>query len=79
MLSYFKLFVIRLLTAFNSCQASPCVRFNKDGNLLAVSTNENGIKVLANDNGIRSLHSIENCANDASRIASGTLVKVVVL
>lgn len=44
--------------------------------MLAVSTNENGIKVLANADGLRLLHSIENHAVDASGMASGNAVKV---
>ena len=61
-------------------QASPCLRFNKEGILLAVSTHDNGIKILANADGIRLLRSIENralgCALDASRAASATVAKV---
>lgn len=44
--------------------------------MLAVSTNENGVKVLANADGAQLLCSIENHAVDASRLASGTSVKV---
>ncbi|OMO54350.1 hypothetical protein CCACVL1_27864 [Corchorus capsularis] len=53
--------------------ASPCLRFNKEGNILAVSTNDNGIKILGNVDGIRLLRSIEaralERAYDASRAA----------
>ncbi|XP_031096828.1 protein TPR3-like [Ipomoea triloba] len=35
----------------------PCLRFNKEGNLLAVSTSENGIKILANADGFRLLRA----------------------
>ncbi|XP_050103715.1 topless-related protein 4-like isoform X2 [Malus sylvestris] len=55
--------------------ASPCLRFNKEGTMLAVSTSENGVKVLANADGIRILRAIENCAVDASRMASGTAME----
>jgi WD40 repeat protein len=55
--------------------ASPCLRFNKEGMLLAVSTNENGIKILGNADGVRLLRSIESRALDASRLTSGTIVK----
>lgn len=41
-------------------QASPCVRFNREGILLAVSTNDHGVKILANDDGIRLLRTVEN-------------------
>ncbi|XP_077217768.1 protein TPR1-like isoform X2 [Tasmannia lanceolata] len=37
----------------------PRVRFNKEGNLLAVATADNGIKILANADSLRSLRSIE--------------------
>ncbi|CAA0827353.1 Protein TOPLESS [Striga hermonthica] len=47
--------------------ASPRIRFNKDGTLLAVSANENGIKILANGDGLRLLRTFENLAFDASR------------
>ncbi|GER48462.1 WD-repeat protein [Striga asiatica] len=47
--------------------ASPRIRFNRDGTLLAVSTNENGIKILANGDGLRLLRTFENLAFDASR------------
>ena len=57
-------------------QASPCIRFNKEGILLAVSTNENGIKILANQEGIRLLRTMENRTFDASRVASAAVVKV---
>ncbi|XP_071694247.1 protein TOPLESS-like [Rutidosis leptorrhynchoides] len=46
--------------------ASPRIRFNKDGTLLAVSTNENGIKILANSDGLRLLRTFENLSYDAA-------------
>ncbi|KAF8389129.1 hypothetical protein HHK36_025815 [Tetracentron sinense] len=55
--------------------ATPCIRFNKEGTLLSVSTSENGIKILANADGFQMLHTLENRSFDASRIASGTVVK----
>ncbi|XP_038711206.1 topless-related protein 4-like isoform X2 [Tripterygium wilfordii] len=55
--------------------ASPCIRFNKDGILLAVSTNDNGVKILANADGIRLLRIVENRTFDASRAASAAVVK----
>lgn len=49
-------------------QASPRIRFNKDGTLLAVSANDNGIKIVANSDGIRLLRTLENSSMyDASR------------
>ncbi|KAL0010735.1 hypothetical protein SO802_005843 [Lithocarpus litseifolius] len=46
--------------------AAPCIQFYKEGILLAVSRSENGIKILANAEGIWLLHSIENQAVDTS-------------
>lgn len=48
-------------------QASPRVRFNKEGTLMAVSANENAIKILANSDGMRLLHTFENLPFAASR------------
>ncbi|KAL8094642.1 hypothetical protein AgCh_036252 [Apium graveolens] len=69
---------VNLLTtadAEGGLQASPCIRFNKEGILLAVSTNDNGIKILANTDGIRLLRSVERRSFDASRISSAAIVK----
>ncbi|PWA96152.1 ATPase [Artemisia annua] len=44
---------------------SPFVRFNKDGMLLAVSIHANGIKILANPDGVRLLRTTENRSLDA--------------
>ncbi|XP_022721208.1 topless-related protein 4-like isoform X2 [Durio zibethinus] len=73
---------VSLLAAINAdggLPASPCLRFNKDGILLAVSTNDNGIKILANADGTRLLHSIVNRALDhaldPSRAASAVVAK----
>lgn len=60
-------------------QASPCIRFNKEGILLAVSTNDNGVKILGNSDGIRLLRTMENRTFDASRVASAAAVKVKLL
>ncbi|KAF3450894.1 hypothetical protein FNV43_RR06983 [Rhamnella rubrinervis] len=65
---------INLLTttdAEGGLLASPCIRFNKEGMLLAVSTSDNGIKILANADGLRLLLPIEGHAADASRLVSG--------
>ncbi|KAG2334403.1 hypothetical protein Bca52824_005583 [Brassica carinata] len=40
--------------------ASPCVRFNKEGTLLAVSTSEHGVRILATNEGFRLLRTAEN-------------------
>ncbi|XP_059667944.1 uncharacterized protein LOC132313267 [Cornus florida] len=55
--------------------ASRCILFNKDGILLAVSASENGVKILANANGVRLMRSIENRSLDASRVNTGTVAK----
>ncbi|XVE71481.1 hypothetical protein DITRI_Ditri10aG0153700 [Diplodiscus trichospermus] len=54
---------------------SPCIRFNKEGTLLAVSTDDNGVKVLANSDGIRLLRTVENRSFDSSRVAPAAIVK----
>jgi len=41
------------------CQNLPRLTFNKEGNLLAVSTADGGFKVLANVKGIKFLGGIE--------------------
>ncbi|KAK9697853.1 hypothetical protein RND81_08G065600 [Saponaria officinalis] len=69
---------VNLLTttdADGGLPASPCIRFNKEGTLMAVSTSDNGVKILANTEGIRLLRMTENRSFDASRIASGSIVK----
>ncbi|KAJ8755367.1 hypothetical protein K2173_019165 [Erythroxylum novogranatense] len=61
---------VQLLTSIDAeggLPASPRIRFNKDGTLLAVSANDNGIKLLANTDGIRLLRTFENLSYDASR------------
>ncbi|KAM7276649.1 hypothetical protein ACFE04_018515 [Oxalis oulophora] len=54
---------------------SPVVRFNKEGTLLAVSTNDNGIEILANADGVRFLKTLENRAFDPSKANSLVVVK----
>ncbi|XP_024979277.1 topless-related protein 4-like isoform X1 [Cynara cardunculus var. scolymus] len=69
---------VNLLTTIDAeggLPASPCIRFNKEGILLAVSTNDNGIKILANPDGIRLLRTMENRSFDPSRVASASVVK----
>lgn len=48
--------------------ASPRLRFNKEGSLLAVTTNDNGIKILANVDGVRLLRMLENRVFEGTRI-----------
>ncbi|KAI3810476.1 hypothetical protein L1987_20091 [Smallanthus sonchifolius] len=45
----------------------PRLRFNKEGNLLAVATADNGIKILANAAGLRSLRATEPPSFEASK------------
>ncbi|KAL9436630.1 hypothetical protein AB3S75_022645 [Citrus x aurantiifolia] len=50
--------------------ASPRLRFNKEGSLLAVTTSDNGIKILANSDGVRLLRMLEGRAMDKNRCPS---------
>ncbi|AQK41369.1 Ramosa 1 enhancer locus 2 [Zea mays] len=47
--------------------ASPRLRFNREGSLLAVTTSDNGIKILANTDGQRLLRMLESRAFEGSR------------
>ncbi|GJW25725.1 topless-related protein 4-like protein isoform X1 [Tanacetum coccineum] len=42
-------------------QVAPCIRFNKEGIIMVVSTKENGITILANPNEIGLLQTMEIC------------------
>lgn len=48
-------------------QASPRLRFNKEGSLLAVTSADNGIKILANADGKHLLRAFENRAFENQR------------
>ncbi|KAK7277978.1 hypothetical protein RJT34_22999 [Clitoria ternatea] len=48
-------------------QGRPRLRFNKEGNILAVTTVDNGFKILASATGLRSLRTIETPAFEALR------------
>lgn len=66
---------VQLLTSIDAdggLPASPRIRFNKDGCLLAVSTNDNGIKILATSDGIRLLRTFENLSYDAARASENS-------
>ncbi|XP_038717839.1 protein TOPLESS [Tripterygium wilfordii] len=66
---------VQLLTSIDAdggLPASPRIRFNKDGNLLAVSSSDNGIKILANSDGIRLLRTFENLSYDTARASEAT-------
>ncbi|XP_054816813.1 topless-related protein 3-like isoform X2 [Prosopis cineraria] len=61
---------VNLLTSTDAeggLQSLPRLRFNKEGNLLAVTTADNGFKVLANAVGLRSLRAMETPAFEALR------------
>ncbi|KAL6002294.1 Protein TOPLESS-RELATED PROTEIN 2 [Asimina triloba] len=47
--------------------ASPRLRFNKEGSLLALTTSDNGIKILANVDGQRLIKMLENRAYEGPR------------
>ncbi|XP_027366105.1 topless-related protein 3-like isoform X5 [Abrus precatorius] len=69
---------INLLTSTDAdggLQGLPRLRFNKEGNILAVTTVDNGFKILANATGLRSLRTIETPAFEALRspIESATI------
>ncbi|MFS7940504.1 putative transcription factor WD40-like family [Helianthus anomalus] len=72
-IKYWDMDNVQLLTSVEAdggLPASPRIRFNKDGTLLAVSTNENGIKILANSDGLRLLRTFENLSYDTASRAS---------
>lgn len=52
----------------------PRLRFNKEGNLLAVTTSDGGLKVLANSDGIKYLKAIEARSYEASKAPFETKV-----
>ncbi|XP_044499773.1 topless-related protein 3-like isoform X1 [Mangifera indica] len=54
----------------------PRLRFSKDGNLLAVTTADNGFKILTNAVGHRSLRAVENPPFEALRGPIESAVKV---
>lgn len=67
-----------LLSTAAFSQASPKLRFNKEGSLLAVATNDNGIKILANTDGHRMVRMLESRAFEGSRGLSEAInIKVI--
>eukprot|EP00262_Sarcandra_glabra_P008603 TRINITY_DN2218_c0_g1_i5.p1 TRINITY_DN2218_c0_g1~~TRINITY_DN2218_c0_g1_i5.p1 ORF type:complete len:1138 (+),score=249.84 TRINITY_DN2218_c0_g1_i5:76-3489(+) len=72
---------VNLLTTIDAdggLPATPRIRFNKEGTLLAVSATDNGIKILGNADGLRLLRTFENRSFDASRVASEAVSKATV-
>ncbi|KAK1576560.1 hypothetical protein Q3G72_014955 [Acer saccharum] len=64
--------LLNSIDADGGLPASPRIRFSKDGSLLAVSANENGIKILANLEGMRLLRNYETLSYDASRTSKAS-------
>ncbi|PWA42826.1 topless-related protein 4 [Artemisia annua] len=54
--------------------AFPCIRFSKNGSFLVVSTNDNGIKILGNQEGYRIVKNTQN-QSEGRRVASGSVSK----
>ncbi|CAL4921817.1 unnamed protein product [Urochloa decumbens] len=70
--------LLTTIDADGGLPASPRIRFNKEGTLLAVSTLDSGIKILANADGLRLLRMLENRSFDASRNATETVTKPLI-
>lgn len=61
-------------------QALPRLRFNKEGNLLAVTTADNGFKILGNAAGLRSVRAIEAPSFEALRMPiDSASIKVIII
>ncbi|XP_024384334.1 protein TOPLESS-RELATED PROTEIN 2 isoform X3 [Physcomitrium patens] len=60
--------LLTTIDAEGGLPASPRLRFNKDGSLLAVTTSDNGIKILANRDGMQMLRALEARAYDTNRV-----------
>lgn len=48
-------------------QSLPLLKFNKKGNLLAVTTQDNGLRILGNRDGFMYLISLKNQSCEASK------------
>ncbi|KAH0978648.1 hypothetical protein GBA52_005825 [Prunus armeniaca] len=59
--------VLTAVDADGGLPASPRLRFNKEGSLLAVTTNDSGIKILANNDGLRLVRMLEGRAMEKNR------------
>lgn len=69
--------LLTTIDADGGLPASPRIRFNKEGSVLAVSANENRIKILATVDGILLMRTYESHSVIASRAASDFLKKNV--
>lgn len=58
-------------------QNLPRLRFNKEGNLLAVTTADNGFKILANTDGLRTLRAFEARSFEASKASIDMKVGII--
>ncbi|CAL5198924.1 unnamed protein product [Lathyrus oleraceus] len=61
------IYVLTSIDAEGGLPSLPRLRFNKEGNLLAVSTADGGVKVLANTDGTRYLRSIDARSYEAPK------------
>ncbi|CAN6583703.1 unnamed protein product [Malus baccata var. baccata] len=59
--------ILTTIDAEGGLPASPCIRFNKEGSLLAVSANDCRVKILATMDGLRLMRTIESHSIIASR------------
>lgn len=59
--------VLTVVEADGGLAASPRLRFNKEGSLLAATLIDNGIKILANNDGLRLIRMLESRIADGSR------------
>ncbi|KAJ4720993.1 Protein TOPLESS-like protein [Melia azedarach] len=66
--------ILTAVDADGGLPASPRLRFNKEGSLLAVTTSDNGIKILANSDGLRLIRMLESRAIDKNRGPSEAIV-----
>lgn len=55
------------------------MRFNKEGNLLSVTTADNGFKILANALGLRSLRAVETSFDPLRTPIVSSAIKVMIV
>ncbi|XP_070669772.1 topless-related protein 1 isoform X1 [Malus domestica] len=70
-----KINILTTIDAEGGLPASPCIRFNKEGSLLAVSANDCKVKILATMDGLQLMRTIENHSTIATRNGSETAKK----
>ncbi|EEF46923.1 WD-repeat protein, putative [Ricinus communis] len=70
-----KVELFTIIDADGGLPANPCIRFNKDGSLLAVFADENRIKILATDYALQLFCKSGNCPVEVSRFRSDTFRK----